>query len=216
MQGGFVSGFRGVCYLASMGLAALFWHMVNQSRAWTMSWWGDHSNSPGVSGSTARRGDTAWSSPPPCQAHACSATQACGSRPSQRSQPRDFVLFWRAGELFAGTSYEQMRQLRSLSLRPYVLWRGKNKSVLKTCRSFTKHLFREIWPIVVHPLCHCGCPCRALHDVSLSALSLAWSLFSTELVQAPHGWDPAASALPHAHLLSPACHLLQPRKTSAK
>lgn len=128
LQGGFVSSSRGVCYLASMGLAVLFWHMVNPGHAWTVSQWGDQSDSPGVSRGTARHGDTGASSPPHCQARACSAIQACGSRPRQRSQHSKFnsVEFWRAGEVFAGPSSEQMRQLRSLSLRHYVLWgRGK-------------------------------------------------------------------------------------------
>lgn len=37
----------------------------------------------------------------------------------------DSVQLWTSGEMFAGTSYEQMRQLRSLSLRHYMLWEGE-------------------------------------------------------------------------------------------
>lgn len=48
LQGGFISSFRGF-YLASMGLAVLFWAPGEpQPYAWTMSWWGGWSGSPGV------------------------------------------------------------------------------------------------------------------------------------------------------------------------
>lgn len=126
------------------------------------------------------------------------------------------VQLWASGEVFAGTSSEQMRQLRSLSLQHYMLWGGGRINPYSKLAGASPSIYLGNLAGVVHPLCTCGCLCRALHDVSLCALSLAWCLFPAGLVQAPHAWDPAASALPHAHLASPACHPLQPRKTSAK
>lgn len=122
MLGGFVSGFRGVCHLASSGLAVLFGHTVNQSCARAMSQWGGRSSSPRVPRSTARHGDTVCSSPPHCQLLPALHPGLW----QQRAQHSKFhsVQFWASGEVFAGTSCEQMRQLRSLSLRHYVLWGG--------------------------------------------------------------------------------------------
>lgn len=113
------------------------------------------------------------------------------TQPESQHSKFDSVQFWRAGEVFAGTSYERMRQLKSLSLRHYVLWGGgKNKSILKACRSFTKHLFKAIWPMwythCVIVAVHAG-PC--MMSVSLRCLWLApcfprsWSRLHTTGIQ---------------------------------
>lgn len=193
MQGGFVSGFRGVYYLASMGLAILFWHMVNQSRAWMMSWCGGWSDSPGVSRSSARHRDTAYSSPVTARLVPALPSRLMAADPARGPSPANSTLqFWRAGEVFAGASYEQMRQLRSLSLRHYVLWRGKNKSLLKACKNFIKHLFREIWPMwYTHYVIVVVCAGPCMMSVSLRCLWLgpcfrrSWSRLHTTGIQLP-------------------------------
>lgn len=106
------------------GAGCVILHTVNQSHAWAVSQWGGSSSRPIVSRSTARPGDTVCPSPPHCQLLSCLLCHPGSWQHSSQHSKLHSVQSWALGEVFAGLRYEQMRQLRSVSLRHYVLWGG--------------------------------------------------------------------------------------------